>query len=130
MLMALRGQRTRLDAAITALEALQPAPNGNGHKPPAGKPSRHYGKVSPEDWLKARGWWDNGLSADAIGERLKITGVSVHYHAKVYEWPKRKRSVRPVTEVRAKLAGRVRCQGCQQLTEYDPCVCGQAVAFK
>ena len=129
MLGALRAQRARLDNAIGALEALEPAPNGNGHKRPNGKPAAHYGKVSPDKWGQAERWWRAGVSAVEIGRRIGITDVSVHYHAKVHKWPKRKRGAKAVAETE-KLAGRVRCQGCGQLTDTDPCACGEKVAFK
>lgn len=107
---------------------MAPKPSRNGHKKPGPRPQQHYGKVSPEKWEQARKLWDRGVAATAIGRSIGITDVSVHYHAKLHGWPKRRRGVRAVEA--EKLAGRVRCQECQQLTDTDPCACGAKVAFK
>lgn len=97
---------------------------------PPGKPQKHYGRVTPEQWEQAEAWWRAGESAVSIGRRLSITDASVHYHAKAYDWPKRPRKIGAVAAASTGVAlgGRVTCPACHLKTDRDPCEqCGKPV---
>ena len=137
----LEQRRAELDHAIVTVRRLAgaqlatPAPAGNGSSKRRSAPRAVYGKVSPEQWAQARVRWDRGEPTDAIAAALKITTTSVYDHAKAHKWPKRPRGgsrAKPVREPKGEqLRARVRCPGCESMTEWDPCEhCGKAIAFK
>lgn len=94
-------------------------------RPSAATPaSKRPSKLTDAQWAAARGHWEAGEAATAIAKRFKVSSKAIHDRAVRDGWPKRAKSTNgkvPAAPAGTKLAGRVRCHSCEQMTEYDPC---------
>lgn len=67
------------------------AANGAHHEPkphPAPKPSGNgkHGKLNIEALLRAKVWFEQGLTEKEIGEKLGVSGQAIHSRAKTLGW--------------------------------------------
>lgn len=111
------------------------APSSNGRRPKAkgAKPSRPAktvqpmgGRTSPipqETLATMKRLYESGAPLPEITAATGRSTASIYGRASADRWKRGKRTlaVKPATPIGEKLAGRTRCQGCEQLTECDPC---------
>ena len=139
----LLAQRDRLNAAITALEALQngdPNPparqNGNRHAPrgrqaptkkPAGvsRPHKNGGGLKVTwDVKLAEKLWKAGAEVKEIAKRAGTKPDSIYERAARLGWGARqKRGKGKTLPARVDAPKRI-CEGCHQPTTTNPCHCG------